>query len=344
MPDNPLVSLIVVVYNQERFVAEAVRGALDQTYSPLEIIFSDDSSPDGSFEVIQREVAAYRGPHSIRLNRNSPNLGFAGHLNFLQTLARGELVVVAAGDDVSEPNRVARLVDAWLQAGKVMASISSSVTAIDELSRPTGLERDPAAVAALDSVAIVKGSAGVRGSSQAWSRAIFTLFGPMQRGSFQEDIAIPFRASLGGRILYVDEPLVRYRRHSASMWSGIVHEQSAEQARKRFLRWARNVVFLNRGFRRDVETALRANLIDVARAQVLRRALAARRVEVHTELVVQGRRPLHAKLLAISSGLLRGTTLRKAARWTLMVTAMPAYLRTLRLARRRLSRKSRMQE
>jgi glycosyltransferase involved in cell wall biosynthesis len=46
-------------YNHERFIAEAVRGALSQTYSPLEIIISDDCSTDRTFEIIQSEVAGY---------------------------------------------------------------------------------------------------------------------------------------------------------------------------------------------------------------------------------------------------------------------------------------------
>ena len=339
----PLVSLILVVYNQEKFVAEAVRGALAQTYSPLEIVFSDDCSPDGSFAVMQREVASYRGPHSVRLNRNDPNLGFAKHLNNLHTMIDGELVVVAAGDDISEPDRVSKLVDAWMQAGGGMASISSSATCIDENSKETGIEREPEYVAALDSMKILNGGAGVRGSSQAWSRTVFTLFGPMQPGSFQEDIAIPFRASLFGKLLYVDQPLVRYRRHSGGMWSGIVLEQSSSQARMRFRRWARNLVFQNMGFRRDVETAVRSGNLDAANAQRLRNALAVRRREVHTEVLVHGNKPLPVKLAGIAASVSRGTTLRKAARWTLMLTAMPIYMGLLRGVRRLAARKARAQ-
>ena len=96
MTDAPFVSLILLVYNHERFVAEAIRGALSQTYSPLEIILSDDCSKDASFAIIERETANYRGKHSIRLNRNARNLGFARHLSWLHSIIGGNLVVVAA--------------------------------------------------------------------------------------------------------------------------------------------------------------------------------------------------------------------------------------------------------
>jgi glycosyltransferase involved in cell wall biosynthesis len=332
MSDGPLVSLILLVYNHERFVAEAIHGALSQTYSPLEIILSDDCSKDESFAIIERETANYRGKHAIRLNRNARNLGFARHLSWLNTIVRGNLVVVAAGDDVSNPNRVERLVEAWTAAGGGLACLCSSVIGIDESSRERGLERHPEALA-LNAPALIRGGASVPGCSQAWARDIFTLFGPMQAGSFQEDIAIPFRASLGGKILYVEEPLVRYRRHAGGMWSGIAHKRSTEEARQWFRRWARNLVFLNRGFRRDVATARGSGLLTSAEAASLSRSLAVRRAEVHTELLLLGKKPLPVKLIRLALSVYRGTTLRRASRWILMIFALPMYIHTLRRTR-----------
>jgi glycosyltransferase involved in cell wall biosynthesis len=42
--NRPLVSFVLLTYNQEKYVADALRAALNQTYSPLEIIISDDCS------------------------------------------------------------------------------------------------------------------------------------------------------------------------------------------------------------------------------------------------------------------------------------------------------------
>src|ERR1017187_4006697 len=115
--ERPVVSFVLLAYKQEQFIREAVEGALAQTYSPLEIILSDDCSPDRTFEIMQEMAAAYRGPHKIILNRNPKNLGIGAHVNRGMELAKGEWIVVAAGDDISLPERTARLAEKWKSSG-----------------------------------------------------------------------------------------------------------------------------------------------------------------------------------------------------------------------------------
>src|SRR5215470_18905066 len=102
-PAKPLVTFYVMAYNQARFIREAVEGALAQTYSPLEIVLSDDCSWDGTFEVMRDAVKGYSGPHTVILNRNPRNLGLSEHVNRIIELARGDLIIAADGDDVSSP-------------------------------------------------------------------------------------------------------------------------------------------------------------------------------------------------------------------------------------------------
>ena len=134
--ERPLVTFYVMAYNQERFVREAVEGALAQTYSPLEVLLSDDCSTDRTFEIMQEAVKGYAGPHTIVLNRSTRNLGVSAHLNTIVDLAHGELLVAADGDDVSLPHRTDRCVEVWLEAGKP-AAIASSATGIDAEGNPS---------------------------------------------------------------------------------------------------------------------------------------------------------------------------------------------------------------
>lgn len=215
--DKPLVTFALFCYNQEQFIREAVRGAFAQTYSPLQIVFSDDCSQDRTFEIIQEEVDGYDGPHRILLNRNEHNLGIGGHLNRLMKFAEGELIVAAAGDDISLPTRVEELVKVW--SGGEIFSLYSTYTIIDESGAEQGIEEGVTAESAKSWQDRVE-SEVMRGlgCAHAWDRAVFDTFGPLPDDVVQEDVTIPFRAALLGRVAYIDKPLAKYRRHGANVW------------------------------------------------------------------------------------------------------------------------------
>lgn len=216
--DRPLVTFFVCTYQQEKYVAEAVEGAFRQTYSPLEIFLSDDCSSDRTFSIMRDMAESYLGPHVIRLNRNERNLGVAGHLNRAMELVRGELVVVAAGDDISLPHRTERVVEAWLASGRRAHSIDSAVVIMDETGRDYGVHEFPHPPPEMDLIDLCRTlQVGVAGVSHAWHRAVFDRFGPLNEDVINEDWTIPFRSRCLGTIVHLPEPLVRYRRHEGSI-------------------------------------------------------------------------------------------------------------------------------
>src|SRR5258706_94721 len=101
--DGPLISVLMLCYNHEKFVAEAVAGALDQTHSPLEIIIVDDGSSDGTAEVIGATLAKHPDSFRATFVKNPKNMGpFAATLIGLG-IVRGNFIVNAAGDDIMLP-------------------------------------------------------------------------------------------------------------------------------------------------------------------------------------------------------------------------------------------------
>jgi glycosyltransferase involved in cell wall biosynthesis len=68
--NEPLVSMLLLIYQQQSTVEAAVRGALAQTYSLLEIVISDDASTDGTRAAIDHALDGYNGPHRIIRNTN----------------------------------------------------------------------------------------------------------------------------------------------------------------------------------------------------------------------------------------------------------------------------------
>ena len=129
----PQVTFVLFAYNQDQFIHEAVSSALMQDYELLTIIISDDCSDDKTFEIIKSTVNSYVGPHKVILNRNEINLGrhgFCAHVNKVFELVEDDLIIIAAGDDISLPERTSVLVNAWIDAGKPSGSLHSAVQTI----------------------------------------------------------------------------------------------------------------------------------------------------------------------------------------------------------------------
>jgi len=215
---KPLLTFTLLTYNQQRFVREAVRGALAQTYSPLEIIISDDCSTDRTYAIIEEEVSQYNGPHDIILNRNHTNLGIGGHVNQAVRLSSGELIIGAAGDDISLPHRTAQIYLAYIESEKKALSISSNMVIIDDNGRKCGMHRMIQANGnRLSLTEFVGNNGGIYGSTHACAKHLFDFFGPLPDNVWHEDMVIAFRAGLTGVIHIIDQPLVLYRRHADNL-------------------------------------------------------------------------------------------------------------------------------
>ena len=209
---RPLVSFVVIAYNQERYIREAIEGAFAQTYSPLEIILSDDNSPDGTFGIMQEMAASYDGPHRLVLNRNEQNQGLVPHIDRVMEIVTGAFIVINAGDDVSFSERTEKLASKWESSGRKVKLVHSPVVTMDESGSSVGIRTsDEAIVRDPTPFVIVSGGHCILGASLSWDRDVFDSFGPLGPGLSVEDTTIPFRAALLGEIAYVEEPLVKYR-------------------------------------------------------------------------------------------------------------------------------------
>ena len=208
----PLVTFALIAYNQEQYVAEAIAAAFAQTYSPLEIILSDDCSRDSSFEIMQRAVKEYKGPHRVILNRNSLNLNIGGHVNAVAALAEGELIVIAAGDDISHPLRTQQLIQRWNALERPPAVLCSDFEPIDSASNPVDLNGEAVCKGPFLIENMARGDICGLGATAAVSKSLFSSFPPLHTTVRHEDRVFPFRALLlGGTVAVVDEKLVQYR-------------------------------------------------------------------------------------------------------------------------------------
>jgi cellulose synthase/poly-beta-1,6-N-acetylglucosamine synthase-like glycosyltransferase len=127
----PLVSAVLLSYNCESLVADAVRGILRQDYAgPMEIVASDDASTDGTFAILTAELASAGTDRPVRLLRRSSNSGSkSAHLNDVFPRTAGEILVSFDADDIAEPSRVSRIVGAFAASPSIHAVRCRSIAA-----------------------------------------------------------------------------------------------------------------------------------------------------------------------------------------------------------------------
>jgi len=98
--------VVFLNYNKMAQIRESVASALAQDFPLCEMFFMDDRSTDGSAEVMEEMVRAYRGRHKVTLVRKATNGGIVGQWNTVARLAQGEWFGMFCGDDVAFPDRV----------------------------------------------------------------------------------------------------------------------------------------------------------------------------------------------------------------------------------------------
>lgn len=226
------VTFAMFTFNQAQYVRDAVLAALAQDCPPMEIILSDDCSSDDTFAIMQDVVSGYCGPHHVILRQERPNRGLIGHVNSVLGIARGEYIVLAAGDDVSHPDRVAALMESMSNRPLL---IHSDFEFMDEAGRQLSMERPYEALLSRDLAVIAGARALYVGATGCWHRDLFDKFGPIHCAGAYEDLVMGYRAALAGRVAYVDRPLVRYR-----IGTGITTRR--EEARVKLLRSCRATI------------------------------------------------------------------------------------------------------
>ena len=227
--ERPLISIILLCYNQQDFVAEAVDGVLNQTYSPLEILIFDDCSPDNTAEVIQSRLAASQTKHIVRFVKNSKNLTGAGTLKVAFGMARGSFIVLSCGDDIMLPKMVEKMADAWIREN--VSLVATNAIYIDEHSNPLNRTfRDPEVPAddSFETLARDGSNACCFGPTIGLEPQLYATFGWVPSDIEGSDIMIPFRAYLLKGARFVNEPLLKYRVHSENTSLSLISEGADE--------------------------------------------------------------------------------------------------------------------
>jgi glycosyltransferase involved in cell wall biosynthesis len=114
---RPLVSVIIPVYNGERYLGEAIDSVLAQTYRPIEVIVVDDGSTDNSAEIAQ----SYQEVFYIFQS----NMGVSMARNTGLEAAQAEFIAFLDSDDIWTTEKLARQIDHLMHHSEIQYTISS---------------------------------------------------------------------------------------------------------------------------------------------------------------------------------------------------------------------------
>ena len=212
---TPLVSVVMAVYNCEKYLARSIQSIVTQTLSNFEFIIINDGSTDGTKEILESFA---KDDKRIRIVHQD-NYGLSASLNRGCQLAKGQYIARMDADDISRHDRL-EVQSKMLKMHPKAVVCHSLVTIVDSDERPV----------------LLKGRVGFRLSpwqtrwTLLWRNCVYHPTVMMRRDFFSkigfnycttaigcEDYALWCRLSKKYDFIVADQPLLFYRRHPTSI-------------------------------------------------------------------------------------------------------------------------------
>ena len=127
--NEPLVSVVLLCYNQAEYVAGSIQSVLDQTYPNIELIIVDDASVDSSDSVIRNAIENVTEAQYIHLVKN---IGNCKAFNAGFKRSKGEYIIDLAADDHMHSDKIQKQVDFFSSLDKDFGVVYSDANLIDE--------------------------------------------------------------------------------------------------------------------------------------------------------------------------------------------------------------------
>jgi glycosyltransferase involved in cell wall biosynthesis len=221
--ENSLASIVVINYNNEKYVVETLNSIASQTYPNIELIIVDDYSSDSSPQIIEEWLA--NNPLNARFVRQEKNKGVCVACNIGFRLATGKYVSYIATDDIMMPQKIEIQVNELSKTDKKTVALYSDAYQIDErgqllheqfLSRYKQNSIDPPSGDIYNE--LIKGNF-IPAMSMMFKREVFEQVGYFDEALPYEDYDMWLRIAKEYKFYFSRFMLVKYRVRSASLSS-----------------------------------------------------------------------------------------------------------------------------
>ncbi len=216
MADNPQISVIMSVYNEERYLRQAIESILNQTLPDFEFIIVNDASTDSSLEIIQ----SY-DDRRIRMINNKTNIGLTRSLNIAIEQAQEKLIARQDADDISLPNRLEEQFR-YFKLHPETALLGTSIYIIDEDGKRQGkriLSEDP-------SRNNFQGGLFAHGSAMFQTEIVRRLGGYNELFRYSQDYELWLRIAKHYQVRGLPQVLYMLRLHEESIQFGKKEESA----------------------------------------------------------------------------------------------------------------------
>ena len=209
---NPLISVVMPVYNALPFLDDSINSILNQTFTDFEFVILDDASTDGSVEHLRQWAVR---DNRIQVHESKTRLGLSGSSNAVVARARAQIVARMDADDIAHPDRLRRQWEVINDRPDVavVATLCDGIDASGRFVRPRDRWR---LLRRSGYIPFPHGSAMFR-------RDVFDRVGGYDDTPAGEDQMLFSKMATQGRVLTLPDVLYSYRYHqnNATLFNGL---------------------------------------------------------------------------------------------------------------------------
>lgn len=221
MEQNPLISIILPVYNGEKYLAQSIESCLKQTYNNIELIIVNDCSTDASLEIMNR-YKSFDG--RVIVINNTHNQQLPKSLNIGHQAAKGAYLTWTSDDNTYAPNAIEKLYNAILNNN---ADISFSD--YERLFEDNETDKVYCKVGPVNRLIV----SNCIGACFLYKKEVYQKNKGYNENLFLvEDYDFWMRSMLNFKFVSIHESLYTYRLHTNSLTYAIFHSDNAEHNTK----------------------------------------------------------------------------------------------------------------
>lgn len=208
-----MVSVFVLAWNHEKYIEQAIRSVIDQTYTDIEILFLDNHSTDQTFELASDLLRNSKREHKVF--KRVDNYGIAENLNFLFAQSTGEYISILSGDDWIHPTSIAERIKAFDNNHLLGLVDSGGYNYYDDLDLYGPIKILP--VKNKNALADLLQGNYISGIGSMMKRDAIEKVGPWDTSIPIEDWDMWIRIAMKYEIETINKPLFYYRKHASAI-------------------------------------------------------------------------------------------------------------------------------